>query len=86
MDDNEIWVIECCCSAPLLVKTAHSIKIMAEGGPQDLQRYIAPKTAITRAIDLAHPAGADGRKDFLRNNTVSGEVPYAAGSVCRGTS
>jgi hypothetical protein len=40
--------------------------VMCEAVWQDLQGNIAPKFCISRAVDLAHTAGAERGEDFVR--------------------
>ena len=47
---------------------------------QNLQRDFTLQACVTRAIDLAHPAGANGLLDFIDANSRTGLKGHAAGS------
>ena len=43
-----------------------AIGIVGDGGEQDFDRDVAIQLRVPRAIHFAHPAGADGSKNFVR--------------------
>jgi hypothetical protein len=50
----------------------HAIAVEGELRRQDLQRDVASELGIARSIHLAHPAGPDGGKDFIRAEEGAG--------------
>jgi hypothetical protein len=50
--------------------------IASERGGEDLERDVAIELEVARAVDLAHAAGADGRDDFVRPESVAGREPH----------
>src|SRR5262249_60778977 len=52
--------------ARLAFEARQSIGVRGEGRRQDLDRYVTPQPRVARPIDLAHPAGADRRQNFIR--------------------
>ncbi len=54
-----------------LLEAREALGIGRNRGGKDLDRHIAPEPRIARAIDLAHPAGADGSLDFIRAQAIA---------------
>jgi hypothetical protein len=52
--------------ASLLLEPAKSVGVGTELGREDFDGDLSTESRITRPIDLAHPAGPDPRKDFIR--------------------
>ena len=48
------------------LEARHALGIQREGIGQDLDRDVAAQSGISRAIHLAHAAGADGGEDLIR--------------------
>jgi hypothetical protein len=46
-------------------ETRQAFRIVGEGVGKDLQGDVASELRVTRAIDFAHPAGAEGGLDFV---------------------
>ena len=51
------------------LKTRQAIGIVRESGWQNLDGDVALQACVTRAIHLAHAAGAEHRVDFIRTET-----------------
>ena len=58
--------------AGFLLEAAHAIGIFRKSGRQHLDGDVASEPRVTRAIDLAHAAGADGCEDFVRSEPSAG--------------
>ena len=58
--------------ARFLLEAPQPLGIVRDGGRQDLDRHVAPEPRVPRAIDLAHPALADGRDHFVRTKSRAG--------------
>jgi len=59
------------------------IRVVRERRRQHLDRHVAPETPVFRAIDLAHPAGADGGGDFVGTEARAGLETHGDGcSAC----
>ena len=50
-------------------EASEAIRIKGERVREDLERNIAIQLEIARAIDLAHPAGAEGGEDLVRTES-----------------
>ncbi len=50
----------------LLLEAADAIRVGGKRLGENLDRHVATKTRVARAIHLAHAAGADQRDDFIR--------------------
>ena len=48
---------------------------------QELHGDVAIELRIARQVHLAHPAGADLRKYFIRTNTAADQAPFRHGAV-----
>ena len=55
--------------ARFLLEALQALGVGRERRGQDLDGDVAPEPRIARAIDLAHPARADGGEDFIRAET-----------------
>jgi hypothetical protein len=51
----------------LLLEAPQAISVSGEGRGQHLDRDIASKTGIARAIDLSHAPGPERSDDFVRS-------------------
>jgi hypothetical protein len=59
------------------LKSRETFGIGGERLGQDLDRHVALQPHVARAINLAHTAGADGRKDLVRSETIAGRQDHA---------
>ena len=48
-----------------LLESAQRLGIIDQRPREDFDRHVAGEARVLRAIDLAHPAGADGGNDFV---------------------
>ena len=64
------------------LEAAEPLRIGGEAGGQGLDRHLAAEPRIASAIDLAHPAGADWRDDFVRSEPGSGGNSHHATRAC----
>ena len=46
-----------------------ALRVCGERSGKNLDRYVAVKTRVTRAVDLPHPARAYAREDLVRTET-----------------
>ena len=72
---QDVGMVQRCGRVCFLLESAEAIGIGRERGGQHLDRDVAPKSRIARAIDLAHAARAD-----LGGNLIHPE----AGARCEG--
>jgi hypothetical protein len=56
-----------------LLEAPQPVGVVGEGGGQDFDRHIAPQSFITRAVNHAHPATPEQRRDFVRPDALSGK-------------
>jgi hypothetical protein len=54
------------------LKSLDAIAIGGQVMPQHLDRHDAPKPPIARAVDLAHPAGAEWLENLIRSEARAG--------------
>ena len=55
----------------LAFETSHALGVIGERGGQNFQRDLASEIGVGRAINLTHPARAQGRDDLIRPYSVS---------------
>jgi putative ABC transport system permease protein len=69
--------------AGFAVEALERLGIVCQAGGQDLDRDVAIESSIPGAIDLAHPAGADRRGDFVRTKTgpTASGMPHYIGRM-----
>ena len=65
----------------LALEARQPLGIVRERLGQDLDRDIAPKFRVTRAIDLAHAARTDLGDNFIRAKTRPGSEPHGTDST-----
>ena len=58
--------------ARLLLEAAQPIRVGREGRGQHLDRDLAPEPRVPRAVDLAHPARAEGREHLVGAEASAG--------------
>ena len=67
VNGGDVGMIERRQHARFLAETRQPIGVIRKGRRQDLDRDITTQAGIVRAIDLAHPTGAERRDDFVRS-------------------
>jgi len=55
------------------LESSHAFRIEGKRFGQDFDRDDAAQLGIARAIDLAHPARAEGADDFIRTETSTAD-------------
>jgi len=65
MNNENVRMIERTRRTSFLLEAPQSICISRERRRQNLDRYVAPQSRITRAIDFTHPARAERGDDFV---------------------
>src|SRR5688500_16366024 len=70
VDGADVRMIEGREHARFAVEPRHPLAVRREYGWQYLDRDITAKLRVVRAIDLAHPALADERRDPVRANAL----------------
>ena len=65
VDGPDVRMIERCEQPCFAFEARHAIGVRRERRRQDLQRDVATQLRIACAIHFAHPAGAEGREDFV---------------------
>jgi hypothetical protein len=71
-DGGDVWMIERREDLRFALKPREAIRIVRQRGREDFDGDVATELRIARAIDLAHPAGADGGEDLVRSKSSSG--------------
>jgi hypothetical protein len=66
---RDVWMIERRQRLRFARESRQAIGIAGKGVRQDLQRDLTIELRVPRAVDLAHPARADRRDDFVRAET-----------------
>ena len=72
VDGDDVRMIERRDRARFAIEAFEAAGLVGDIRRQDLQRDIAPKPRIARAIDLAHSAGAERGDDFVRGELLTG--------------
>src|SRR5215216_5862543 len=62
----------------LLFEPRAAARVRCDCRLEHLQRHAAPEPRIFGLVDLAHPAGAERRKDFVGTETHAGSEGQAA--------
>ena len=65
VDGENVRMVERTRGAGFLLKTVQPVFILGVGRRQHLDSDISSQPRITRALDFAHPAGANGRDNFI---------------------
>ena len=65
VDRPDVRMIERCEQSCFAFEARHAIGVRRERRQQDLQRDVAPKLGVARAIHFAHAAGPEERDDFV---------------------
>ena len=69
---GDVGVVEAPGGLRLLLEAAHPVGVRGERRRQDLDRDLALEPLVARAVDLAHPSGADRREDLVGTEPRSG--------------
>src|SRR5206468_12628981 len=69
VDGNDAWMIERGNRLRLAPEPGNALGIAGEAFGKYLQRDLATKLVVARAIHFAHAAGAQGRDNFIRAET-----------------
>ena len=75
---QDVRMVQRSRGASFLFEATEPIRIGA--GRQDLDRDVAAEPGVARAVDLAHPAGADERHDFVRANPGTWDERHQEGT------
>jgi hypothetical protein len=67
IDRQDVGMIQRGRGVRLLLEAPQAISVSGEGRGQHLDRDIASKTGIARAIDLSHAPGPERSDDFVRS-------------------
>ena len=65
-DRDYVGMIESCCCLRLQVEAPQAFGVARPEIGKDLDRHVAPQSCVPRAVNFAHPAGADGRDNLVR--------------------
>ena len=57
--------------ARLALEATAAVGVAGHVGRQDLERDVAPEARVTRPVDLAHAAGAEGAQHLVRSQATS---------------
>ena len=75
VDRDQVRVVERPRRARFLLEAAQAIRVLGEGGGEDLDGDVAAEPRVFGAVDLTHPARADGGEDLV------GPYPHADGEA-----
>ena len=64
-DREHVWVRERGSGAGLPLEALQTVRVRGERFRQDLERHLAVQLGVTGAVDLAHPARAERRDNFV---------------------
>ena len=64
-DGDDVGMVERGHGAGFTPESRQALRIGGDLGRQHLERDIAAEPRIVRAIDVAHPAGTEGRQDLV---------------------
>jgi uncharacterized protein len=86
VDRGDVGMIERREHLRLALESRHAFGVARECFGQDFQRHIAPELGIARAVDLAHPAGANRGKNLVWPEAIAGGerhlgLDYTPGSI-----
>ena len=83
VDGDDVGVVEGAGGFGLVLEAAQALGVLGEVGVDDLERYVAGKPLVTRAIDLAHPALAEQGQHLVRPDASARREVRRRGSRCR---
>ena len=76
VDRDDVRVVEGGNATGLTAESFEPIGIGGHSGRQHLEGDIASESRVVRAIDLAHPAGANGRNDRVVAQCPADQRPH----------
>ena len=82
VDRADVRMIERGDGARLAFEAGAALRVGGEGRRQDLHGDIPSEPRVLRAVDLAHPASADGRIDPIRAELTAEERGCRADDRC----
>ena len=74
---GDVRMIECREYLRFPSEPGEAVGIVDEALRQDLQRDVASELCVLGAIDLAHPARAEGRQDFVSTEPRAGRERHS---------
>jgi len=83
-DRDQVRVVEGAHGFRFLLEAPQPIGIGGGVRGQDLDGDLAPEPVVARAVDLPHPARAQGSQDFVRSQADSGAESGSMGGSTRG--
>src|SRR6516162_8175721 len=72
VDREDVRMVQCRGRAGLLLESKKAVSVGRERRGQNLDRHVAAKARIARAVYLTHPTCGEGREDFIRTETRAG--------------
>jgi hypothetical protein len=72
VDRGDVGVVQAAGGLRLLLEAPQPVRVVGEGGRQDLDRDVALQALVARAIDLPHATGADDSHDLVRSEPGAG--------------
>jgi len=81
INGGDVRVIERRENLRLAAEAGDAVRRECEGGRKNLQRNVATELRVARLIDLAHSAGADGARYFVRTDASAGRERHGRESV-----
>src|SRR5262249_42593013 len=78
-DHEDVRVVEGPRRPGLLLEAAQPVRVVADGGRQELDRHVAAQARVPRMVDLAHAAGADKAQDLVGSNALATRDAHASG-------
>ena len=72
VNGEDIGMVECRGGQGLLLEPAQPIPILGNRFREDLDRNLAAKSGVARAIDFAHPARTERSEDLVRTQARAG--------------
>ena len=71
VDRDDVRVVQAGRRARLLLEPLAPVGSVASSGERTLIATLAPEARVPRAVDLAHPSGAERREDLVRAELLS---------------
>ncbi len=72
VDRRDVGMIEQPRRLRLLLEPPQPVRVVGEGGRQNLNRHLAREPRVPCAIHLTHPSGAEGREDLIWTKLAAG--------------
>jgi len=72
VDLRDVGVIERGQYLCFALEACEALRVLGERRRKNLDRYVAIELGVVCAVDFAHTARPDGRKDFVRSQTSPG--------------